>query len=151
MKKNIKILAMAVGLTVMGSTAATYASADTGWQEINGAWYYFNGSGAMQTGSIQDNGKKYYFESNGVRNPNAVNTNNISQPDAKLLDAFQKEIKLEKSKLHLRYHFIIIKIYSRRNRINKKESLIPVGFFFSLLTQMICTSIHFSYTGHLFV
>ncbi|PEN43223.1 S-layer protein, partial [Bacillus toyonensis] len=81
MKQNIKVLAMAVGLTVMGSTVATYTSADTGWkqtgsvwnyynvngvkqtgwQQVNGAWYYFNESGAMQTGWQQVNGAWYYF------------------------------------------------------------------------------------------
>lgn len=105
---------MAVRLTVMGSTVATYVSADTGWkqtgsvwsyynvkgvkqtgwQQINGAWYYFNGSRVMQTDWIQDNGKKYYLESNGVWNPNAKSTNNSSRPDGQLLDAFQKEIKV---------------------------------------------------------
>ncbi|MGG3660141.1 transglutaminase domain-containing protein [Bacillus pseudomycoides] len=86
MKQNIKMLAMAVGLTVMGSTVATYASADTGWkqtgsvwnyynvngakqtgwQSINGAWYYFNGSGAMQTGWQSINGAWYYFNGSGA-------------------------------------------------------------------------------------
>ncbi|PEM34626.1 choline-binding protein A, partial [Bacillus pseudomycoides] len=37
----------------------------TGWQQINGAWYYFNSSGAMQTGWQQINGKWYYFNSDG--------------------------------------------------------------------------------------
>jgi hypothetical protein len=46
----------------------------TGWKQIDGVWYYFNGSGAMQTGWIQENGKWYYLESNGVWNPNAVYT-----------------------------------------------------------------------------
>ncbi|EOP75417.1 hypothetical protein KOW_02449, partial [Bacillus cereus VDM006] len=86
MKQNIKMLAMAVGLTVMGSTVATYASADTGWkqtgslwnyynvngmkqtgwQSINGAWYYFNGSGTMQTGWQSINGAWYYFNGSGA-------------------------------------------------------------------------------------
>ncbi|EJS48817.1 hypothetical protein IC9_03621 [Bacillus toyonensis] len=86
MKQNIKVLAMAVGLTVMGSTVATYTSADTGWkqtgsvwnyynvngvkqtgwQQVNGAWYYFNGSGAMQTGWQQVNGAWYYFNGSGA-------------------------------------------------------------------------------------
>ncbi|MEH7261186.1 transglutaminase domain-containing protein, partial [Bacillus toyonensis] len=65
----------------------------TNWQQVNGAWYYFNGSGAMQTGWIQDNGKQYYLESNGVWNPNTTSANNNSRPDGKLLDAFQNEIK----------------------------------------------------------
>ncbi|PGE97970.1 hypothetical protein COF51_04350 [Bacillus pseudomycoides] len=37
----------------------------TGWQQINGAWYYFNSSGAMQTGWQQINGKWYYCNSDG--------------------------------------------------------------------------------------
>ncbi|MBJ7950484.1 hypothetical protein [Bacillus cereus group sp. N24] len=28
----------------------------TGWHQVNGAWYYFNGSGAMQTSWHQVNG-----------------------------------------------------------------------------------------------
>ncbi|MGG3525977.1 hypothetical protein [Bacillus pseudomycoides] len=42
----------------------------TGWQAIDGKWYYFNGSGAMQTGWQLIKGVKYYFESNGAWNPN---------------------------------------------------------------------------------
>lgn len=52
-----------------GSTVWYYATADgslrtDGWQKIGGYWYYFNDSGLMQTGWVdQDN---YYCDSNGV-------------------------------------------------------------------------------------
>ena len=50
MKQNIKVLAMAVGLTVMGSTVATYVSADTGWIQTGSVWSYYNVKGVKQTG-----------------------------------------------------------------------------------------------------
>ncbi|WP_257206426.1 hypothetical protein [Bacillus pseudomycoides] len=37
---------------------------------MDGKWYYFNGSGTMQTGWQLIKGVKYYFESNGAWNPN---------------------------------------------------------------------------------
>lgn len=37
-----------------------------GWREINGAWYYFDGFGQMQTGWIQSNGKWYYADLSGA-------------------------------------------------------------------------------------
>ncbi|MES9705783.1 hypothetical protein ABWK26_23440 [Bacillus toyonensis] len=52
MKQNIKVLAMAVGLTVMGSTVATYTSADTGWKQTGSVWNYYNVNGVKQTGQI---------------------------------------------------------------------------------------------------
>ncbi|MGG3518840.1 N-acetylmuramoyl-L-alanine amidase, partial [Bacillus pseudomycoides] len=38
----------------------------TNWQSINGAWYYFNGSGAMQTDWQSINGAWYYFNGSGA-------------------------------------------------------------------------------------
>ena len=32
-----------------------------GWREVDGAWYYFNGSGAMVTGLTEINGQLYYL------------------------------------------------------------------------------------------
>ena len=44
----------------------------TGWQNINGSWYYLDSSGAMQTGWQDIGGARYYFDTaNGVL---AVNT-----------------------------------------------------------------------------
>ena len=38
----------------------------TGWQQINGRWYYFDGSGAMLTGWHYFNGRWYCFDGNGA-------------------------------------------------------------------------------------
>lgn len=32
-----------------------------GWREVDGAWHYFNGSGAMVTGLTEINGQLYYL------------------------------------------------------------------------------------------
>ncbi|EOU3697083.1 M14 family zinc carboxypeptidase [Clostridium perfringens] len=37
----------------------------TGWKEINGYWYYFNNDGIMQTGWQEIGGKWYYFRADG--------------------------------------------------------------------------------------
>lgn len=37
----------------------------TGWQKIDGKWYYFNSEGSMQTGWIKDKDKDYCLYSNG--------------------------------------------------------------------------------------
>ncbi|WP_240528059.1 YHYH domain-containing protein [Bacillus cereus] len=93
MKKKMKILAMAVGLTVMGSTTAAYASPGgldkngghtcrtncgkyglaTGeyhyhkkWKQENGKWYYYDQSGTKAKGWQQISGVWYYFNGSGV-------------------------------------------------------------------------------------
>ena len=38
----------------------------TGWQKVDGQWYYFEKSGAMKTGWHEENGKTYYFKADGV-------------------------------------------------------------------------------------
>ena len=38
----------------------------TGWQKVNGVWYYMNGSGAMQTGWQKVNGVWYYMSGSGA-------------------------------------------------------------------------------------
>lgn len=37
----------------------------TGWQKIDGKWYYFDSEGIMQTGWIKDKDKDYFLYSNG--------------------------------------------------------------------------------------
>ena len=41
-------------------------SMKTGWQKVNGNWYYLNGSGAALTGWQQIGGSWYYFENDHV-------------------------------------------------------------------------------------
>lgn len=38
----------------------------TGWLDLNGTWYYLDGSGAMVTGSRTINGKTNLFSKSGV-------------------------------------------------------------------------------------
>lgn len=38
----------------------------TGWQAINGRWYYMNSDGVMQTGWQYINGRWYYMDQSGV-------------------------------------------------------------------------------------
>ncbi|MEG2596934.1 MAG: Ig-like domain-containing protein [Oscillospiraceae bacterium] len=40
-------------------------SKSTGWKNIHGNWYYFNGAGVMQTGWNFVNGQWYYFNESG--------------------------------------------------------------------------------------
>ena len=37
----------------------------TGWKNVQGDWYYFDGSGVMQTGWLELNGQKYYLRDDG--------------------------------------------------------------------------------------
>ncbi|PEE42626.1 YHYH domain-containing protein [Bacillus pseudomycoides] len=92
MKKNMKVLAMAVGLTIMGSTTAAYASPggldkngghtcrtncgkyglETGeyhyhnnWKQDNGKWYFYDQNGTKAKGWKEIKGTWYYFYGNG--------------------------------------------------------------------------------------
>jgi lysozyme len=38
----------------------------TGWQQVEGLWYYINPNGVMATGWIKDKGKWYYLNSDGI-------------------------------------------------------------------------------------
>jgi glucan-binding YG repeat protein len=38
----------------------------TGWQQINKKWYFFNSSGVMQTGWMKQGGKWYYLGTDGA-------------------------------------------------------------------------------------
>ncbi|PGE83953.1 hypothetical protein COM55_18460 [Bacillus pseudomycoides] len=93
MKKNMKVLAMAVGLTIMGSTTAAYASPggldkngghtcrtncgkyglETGeyhyhnnWKQENGKWYFYGQNGTKAKGWQQVGTTWYYFNGNGA-------------------------------------------------------------------------------------
>ncbi|MGG2094965.1 YHYH domain-containing protein [Bacillus sp. S13(2024)] len=92
MKKNMKALAMALGLTIVGSTTSVYASPggldangghhcytncakyglETGeyhyhnnWKQDNGKWYFYDKDGTKAKGWKAINGTWYYFYSNG--------------------------------------------------------------------------------------
>ncbi|WP_367899891.1 peptidoglycan recognition protein family protein, partial [Bacillus pseudomycoides] len=49
----------------------------TDWQQVNGIWYYFNSSGAMQTDWQQVNGIWYYFNSSGAMQTDWQQVNGI--------------------------------------------------------------------------
>lgn len=47
----------------------------TGWQQINGSWYYFSNTGIMQTGWITVSGKTYFLTPDGVRQTGWIKSN----------------------------------------------------------------------------
>ena len=49
----------------------------TGWVKDNGTWYYLNDSGAMQTGWVKDNGTWYYLNDSGAMQTGWVKDNGI--------------------------------------------------------------------------
>ena len=53
----------ASGVKVVG----TWDDTLTGWQEINGTWYYFDEHGVMQTGWICPDGKWYFLDNSGAK------------------------------------------------------------------------------------
>ena len=38
----------------------------TGWAQVNGAWYYLNNEGKMQTGWQEIEGRRYFLDASGV-------------------------------------------------------------------------------------
>ena len=52
----------ASGVKVVG----TWDDTLTGWQQINGTWYYFDEYGVMQTGWIKSGGKWYFLDNSGA-------------------------------------------------------------------------------------
>ena len=44
----------------------------TGWQKVNGTWYYLSSNGAMKTGWFDYAGKKYYLKSSGAMATNTT-------------------------------------------------------------------------------
>lgn len=49
----------------------------TGWQQINGTWYYLNAEnkGAMHVGMLSHAGKKYYLDENGAMRTGSIEYN----------------------------------------------------------------------------
>lgn len=52
-------------------------NAQTGWQQVDGVWYYLNGNGIMQTGWQQIDGKWYYMVSSGAMQTGWTNVNEV--------------------------------------------------------------------------
>lgn len=67
MKKSklIKIIALTIALTSVGTIGANAATSQSYWQSSNNGWYYYS-NGSMQTGWINDGGNWYYCNSNGI-------------------------------------------------------------------------------------
>jgi hypothetical protein len=94
MKKTLKAVALAAGLTMLASPASTFAASSSttaakytnqwvkkgsywtyynangtlqkGWLLLGGKWYYFDANGYMKTGWVPVNGKWYFFNTNGT-------------------------------------------------------------------------------------
>ena len=49
----------------------------TGWQQVNGLWYYLDSSGAMQTDWQQIDGQIYYFDPAGGQ---MINLESLQMP-----------------------------------------------------------------------
>jgi GH24 family phage-related lysozyme (muramidase) len=48
----------------------------TGWQQVEGKWYYLNSNGTMVTGWLKENDKWYYLDNNGVMKVGWLQDNN---------------------------------------------------------------------------
>lgn len=59
------IVASVLVLNPIGASAE-WKTNITGWQNINGEWYYFDNTGHIKTGWLDDNEKYYYLNQNGV-------------------------------------------------------------------------------------
>ena len=67
------------GNSVLESTAVQAEAGKTGWQSINGNWYYFNEDGSMHTGWLNYSGRNYYLRPSGEMATGWVYTNNHYQ------------------------------------------------------------------------
>ena len=61
----------------------------TGWQNVNGNWYYLNSRGAMQTGWLLKEGKYYFLNTDGTMAYGWVNSQGswyyFQKPDGDML------------------------------------------------------------------
>lgn len=71
MKKTLKAVALATGLTLLSAPVASYAAGTTAvqyhnqWVKKGSYWTYYNAKGALQKGWLLVNNKWYYFDANG--------------------------------------------------------------------------------------
>ena len=66
-----------------------YGIMQTGWQNVNGNWYYLNSKGAMQTGWLLKEGKYYFLNTDGTMAYGWVNSRGgwyyFQKPDGDML------------------------------------------------------------------
>lgn len=54
-----------IGDTTTTSTSTSQKSTSGGWEQVNGAWYYYDANGQKKTGWIQDGGNWYFLNNEG--------------------------------------------------------------------------------------
>ena len=61
--------------SVLENTTIQVEAGKTGWQSINGSWYYFNEDSSMHTGWLNYSGRRYYLYPDGMMATGWVFTN----------------------------------------------------------------------------
>lgn len=61
--------------SVLENTTIQVETGKTGWQSINGNWYYFNEDSSMHTGWLNYSGRRYYLHQDGIMATGWVFTN----------------------------------------------------------------------------
>jgi hypothetical protein len=82
LKKTLKAVTIAAGLSLLSAPVASYAAGTTAvqyhnqWVKKGSYWTYYNAKGALQKGWLQVNSKWYFFDTNGYMKTGWVSSSN---------------------------------------------------------------------------